>query len=274
MSNKYRNWCVTDFEMDKTFWENLWKVDKLRYIYAGEETCKTTERPHWQMWVSFTNTRSVNGMHKLLKPRHVEPMKGSIMQNENYCRKEGETAFEFGELPKQGKRNDIEDIMKRLKEKEITANDVAETDPALWCIYRRAFNDYQNLLEEKRNWVTEVICIWGRAGAGKTRMAIEDGATMVQISGGRFIQGYNGEDVVLFDDFEYTKMERDLWLKLCDRYPMIIDVKGGERNWKPRKIYFTCNYDPKTWYAVNSLTKGLVVDAAVQRRISKTIHMV
>jgi len=44
-------------------------------------------------------------------------------------------------------------------------------------------------------------------------------------------------------------------------------VKGGERNWKPRTIYFTSNHDPSGWYGADGEP-----DAAVRRRFSKIVH--
>jgi len=88
----------------------------------------------------------------------------------------------------------------------------------------------------------------GPSGTGKTRKAMEAGAVQIEWDG-KFMNNYNGEDVVVFDEFEWQMMPRTTFFRLTDRYPMVVTVKGGYRNWKPRIIYITTNdMNPQVWY--------------------------
>lgn len=111
-----------------------------------------------------------------------------------------------------------------------------------------------------------VIAIWGPTGTGKTRAAYEAGATMVEWTG-CFLQGYGGESMVVFDDFDWKQMPRSTFLRMTDRYPYTFNIKGGQVSWAATTIYITSNYDPKTWYMENGLEDG-----AVQRRFTEVIY--
>lgn len=256
---KKRGFTITDYEKNLDFYKGM----KYKYLILGGEICPSTNRPHYQGYVYYENPRSLTSVIKEFKPRHIEVAKGTPQENRTYCSKES-IVFEEGELPQQGSRKDLETIMKDIREGG-SIETIAEENPAHWVLHRKAFNEYKQLCEPKRNWVTEVIFLWGKTGTGKTRRAVEAGAVLVEMDG-RFINGYNGEDVVCFDDIDDTTFPcRGMLLKLLDRYQFNAPIKGGYRNWKPRVIYLTSNYNPEQMF--------LFKDEAVKRRITKVEHM-
>lgn len=65
--------------------------------------------------------------------------------------------------------------------------------------------------------------------------------------GGWWWPNYEGQETVIFDEF------RDNWpykemLRLIDRYPFDVQVKGGNYNMISRRLVFTTNIDPMNWY--------------------------
>lgn len=138
-----------------------------------------------------------------------------------------------------------------------------------WCQYRNGLLDLHRRIKEKAYEAKprNVIVIWGPTGMGKSRQAHAAGATPVDIVGGRFMIGYDYQDCVLLDDFDWKQVGRSYFLRLLDRYQVTIEVKGGSVLWVPSTIYITANYDPLTWYA-----EGNQVDLAVQRRFTSVIH--
>lgn len=86
-------------------------------------------------------------------------------------------------------------------------------------------------------------------------------------SGSEWFDGYTGQNIVLFDDFDSGQCSYRLLLKLLDRYPLSVQVKGGCVNWRPRIVYITSNRDPSMWY-----TEEPNIDALL-RRIDVTISM-
>lgn len=259
---------MTDFECDEEFWMNFVEIEKPRYCIMGREVCPDSGENHLQCYVYFDNARSFEAIRKKMTPRHIEGAKGSPTDNKTYCSKENNFE-EWGECPKQGRRVDLEDMRRRIKEEGLTDTAIAEENYESWLHYRKGHDAYRAKVEKKRNWKTEVIVCWGPTGTGKSK-AFWDGygnreyevadCTFTQ---GGFIGGYDGEDVVIFDDFNDTLCSMELFLRLTDRRQYRINVKGGFRNWKPKCIYITSNTNPLGWYGG---------DECVQRRISKIIH--
>lgn len=251
MAKRSRLFTVTDYECDDDFWDNEFNNGKYDYIFRGKEICPKTNRPHFQMFVYFKNARNLSAVIKLLKPRHVEVARGTVDENFDYCEKDGDTR-EWGKRPNQGKRTDLDDI-KGLIAEGLPEVEIANSDFPKWLQYRKGFEAYRALIECKRNWVPEVHVFYGEAESGKTRRVYEmaPNVAMISFSGDTmnpFIAGYNGEDDVLLDDFDQLQCKREFMLKLCDRYPMMINVKGGARNWKPKRIFITTNGDPREFY--------------------------
>jgi hypothetical protein len=97
-----------------------------------------------------------------------------------------------------------------------------------------------------------VIVYWGRTGSGKTRAVMDNIPNENSIyihPGGQWFDGYDRHEIVLFDDFGGSEFKLTYLLKLLDRYPMRVPVKGGFVSWVPREIYITSNLDPKNWYS-------------------------
>lgn len=195
---KSRRWVLTSFNMenDPINWEST-------YVCRGLETCPTTARLHWQGYIEVAKACQLSKMKRLDPTVNFQPARGTVEENKTYTSKSTDDWKERG-VPKehgegQGKRTDL-DAVKTLLDTGATMLDVADKHFPLFCQYRGAFEQYISLKEEVRNWVPEVIVLTGPAGYGKTRRAIDDGAVSVTYRNG-FFGGYNGEDVVVFDDF-------------------------------------------------------------------------
>lgn len=218
------------------------------YVLVGQETCPTTGRPHWHVYIEFKHQQTVKRMKKMFPGANIQLAKGSAEQNKVYLSKQN-LIFEKGTpSQQQGKRNDLDELMNDIKEGKNDEH-IYDTHPMLAAKYHKFIEKYRNLKEEKRNWVTECIALYGPPGSGKTRRAVEEGGVFVEYNNG-FFQGYEGEDVVIFDEFDWRYMPRGTFLKLTDRYAYKVNVKGGSRNWKPRKIFFISNDEEPslTWY--------------------------
>lgn len=136
--------------------------------------------------------------------------------------------------------------------------------------YQKGIIQYKFLNQEPRTWETECIVYWGKSGSGKTRKVYDENevSTVYAHPGGQWFDGYDSEEVVLFDDFGGHEFKLTYLLKLMDRYPMKVPIKGAFVQWVPRKIYFTSNLHPKEWYP-NILDEH---KNALLRRIKLIIH--
>lgn len=59
--------------------------------------------------------------------------------------------------------------------------------------------------------------------------------------------GYLGQKLVVFNDF-YRWLRYDELLRLCDRYPIRVPVKGAYIDFVSKEIYVTSNKYIEDWY--------------------------
>lgn len=240
----------------------------LNYLLMGfEGGTEKTPRKHFQGYLEYSKKKLGSAMDNAFRTYfplpisvHYEISSGSAEQNEKYCKGylpdgslkdlEPNKFFEWGTpAPGQGSRSDLANAFSRIKQ-GATDVELAEESPQLWGQYRKALSEYRTLIEPKRTWPTQLVFLWGPTGNGKTAQAMlhDPMPTAIEYRD-PFITGLVGSsETVLFDDFDWKRMPPKYWLKLVDRYPMSVEVKGGSRNWAPKTIIFTSNDDPKTWW--------------------------
>lgn len=186
----------------------------------------------------------------------------------NYCKKDG-VFHECGSPSriKQGSRTDLIQLRDDIKAGKSIA-DVADDHFGTFLRYEKSIRSYIALQAQVRNFKTEVYVYWGKTGLGKTRRAYYEAghSTWFYGSDGWF-DGYNGQCSVIFDDFGGHEFKLTYLLKLLDRYPMSVRVKGGFVNWSPRRIYITSNKDPDDWYSCLQVHKE-----ALRRRFTEVIE--
>ena len=217
----------------------------LTYLVSGQEVVTT---PHIQGYLECKKISLQNLKENFLTRAHWEIAKGTPKEASEYCKKDG-TFEESGVLsPGRGARTDLQEIKKEIEQgnDELT---IAQTHFERWVVYRRSFQRYSALLAKKRSWPTIVQVHWGKTGTGKTRFVMDQIMDLTFWIPGdyKWFDGYTGQRIVIFDDYrgEYALQ---LLLKLCDRYPMHVPIKGGFTEWAPTKIYITSNIHPKEWY--------------------------
>lgn len=205
---------------------------------------------HLQGYTELPNRLRLAAIRELFGPRvHAEKRKGSQRQASEYCTKEGNyERYGICTSIVSGQRTDLEQLHTDLKLKR-SIESISDEHFSAFIKYRRSIEAYIGLHSDKRNWITEVIVLWGATGTGKTRRVYEDNENVWSYPGSGWFDGYRGNDVVLFDDFSGSEFKIGYLLKLLDRYPMDVPIKGGFVNWKPQKIYITSNLNPALWYS-------------------------
>lgn len=111
---------------------------------------------------------------------------------------------------------------------------------------------------------------WGVTGSGKSHQAFHDypGAYRKSIPG-KWFEGYKGEKTVVFEEFnpeEDKELRLPELLKILDKYPYQVEIKGASMQLKATHFIFTSNMDPRTWY------EGHPQQAALCRRINKVVR--
>lgn len=262
------NYCAADKDKLTDLFEQPTNLKPV-YITWGEEV-GDSGTPHLQGFVSFNKKATFNAV-KLALPTgaHLEVARGRPNQAAEYCHKDGEYT-ELGVLPGgSGSRSDLKAVQLAIK-RGATQDEIRDNFFAIYCRYDRAINAYINDLAPKRSWKPTVIVLWGDAGVGKSRSVYDYHAaeSIYSHPGEKWFDGYHGQPTVLFDDFNGGEFKLTYLLKLIDRYPMQVPIKGGYTNWVPKVIYFTSNKDPSEWY--QNITAQQ--QRALQRRFSGVFH--
>ena len=100
----------------------------------------------------------------------------------------------------------------------------------------------------------QVLVCYGPTGSGKTRSVYDNHDLQdvwrapVANTGHQWFDGYLGQRIALFDDFDGEHPSITVMLQVLDRYPLQVPIKGGFISWYPEIIYITTNISPRRWY--------------------------
>jgi len=247
-----RGWCFTWNNYDAgspLLLKSLFDTGRLSFVVWGREVGESGT-PHLQGYLELPRKKSLGGvkrLHPSLRTIHLERRRGSPKEARDYCVKEG-LFEEYGDISGgRGARTDIESTFALIKDGSSEL-EIADANPRLYCQYRRSFERYRSLLVPRRSWKSYVCVLRGGTGTGKTRWVHDREDSLWTPGDWKWFDGYNGQDAVLFDDYASECYSLPLLLRLLDRYPMQVPVKGDFVEWAPRRIYITSNLSVTSWY--------------------------
>lgn len=275
---KYRAFVFTHQNYTEKDINNIVNLsEQARYMIIGFETAPTTGTKHIQGYIYFNNERSVARMKKRF-PHFCEIARGNALANKKYCSKEG-NFLEYGEMPSQGTRSDInafrDSILDGMSEEDIIQNHAPEL-----AKYDRFYQRLRTIVlkkKQKNRGVPEVHVRIGDPGMGKSRY-IHDTYNEDDIyqfengdgsAGSTFWNDYDGQKIILIDDFDSSQFKLTYFLKLLDRYKMRLNTKGGFTYLCAEKIYITTNLDVDRWYPNCSP----IHKEAITRRLTSITHL-
>lgn len=203
--------------------------------------------PHLQGLLSVSTKKSMRQILAIIQsPIHVEVAR-NVAALLAYDEKDG-LYWEFGSRPVgKGHRSDLVALKNDLDKKRPLKN-IADTHFSNFIRYHRGINEYRRLVSVPRNFKSIVIVYHGPTGSGKTRAVVDNSTDLWSYSSDGWFDGYDEHKQVIFDDFSGSEFKLNYLLKLLDRYPMQVKVKGGFVNWAPEEIYITSNLNPADWY--------------------------
>lgn len=219
------------------------------YLIYGREVGDSGTR-HLQGYIEFSGRKRFDAVKRLIGPRvHLENRRGTADEAAEYCQKDGD-CFEHGvrSISRQGRRTDLESLHEDLRSKRPLSS-ITDDHFGSFMKYRRSIVAYRSIHAEPRMWSSEVIVYWGPTGTGKTRRVFEEAENLWIYPGSGWFDGYDQHEDVLFDDFSGSEFKLPYLLKVLDRYPMKVPVKGDFVNWAPRRIFITSNIDPNSWFS-------------------------
>lgn len=263
-SMQFSHWCITlNNPTDNDDWETAANTAHqaaldggrklgLRYLVWQLEKGEAGTI-HLQGYAEFYKTTRMAALKKLFGQRgHYEQRKGTRDEARDYCMKEDsreDGPWEIGVwLPEKGKktRSDLLRV-KKMIEDGSTELDIADKEFCCWAKNIKAIERYKRMRTGQRNWKTKVIVMIGEPGTGKSSaaLAIDPDAYWKQKS--NWWDGYDGHDTVVVDEY-YGWLAYDTLNRLCDRYPMLVETKGGQVNFVPKLLIFTSNLEVENWY--------------------------
>lgn len=224
-SKRTRTYCFTLNNWTQDEYDQLVGL-KYTYLVIGKEIAPTTLTPHLQGFIHFKEAKTLTAVSKLNKRIHWEASKGSPAQNRTYCIKEGDYQ-EWGTPPEPGKRTDIELVREMISEGN-GMNQIIEKASNYQCL--QMAEKILKYRENKRNWKPNVKWYYGPTGTGKTRTAYEElPDAYITMGTGKWWDGYDAHPNVIIDDIRWDFMPFSQLLRLLDRYPFMVENKGGSR---------------------------------------------
>lgn len=245
--------------------ETLQRLQNLGWAYLcyGKEVGEQGT-PHLQGYAEYTKVQRLTSLYKKWKGAHLETRRGTQEQAIKYTQKGGDWV-EFGEKKQQGARTDLDNVREQALEggmKSIVGwANLQQLRCAEYCL---------RYLEPERNWIPEVLWVWGPTGAGKSRWAhwvLPHAYT--KNDGTKWWDGYDGHEDVIIDDFRDSWWSFTEMLSLLDAYGKRVECKGGSRSFVPKRVIITCAYPPNECYSgCKEDLKQLI------RRITDSLHLV
>ena len=207
--------------------------EEVKYGVIGKEVGESGT-PHFQGYIYFKTEKSLKQVREIFDRAHWEISKGSIDEASDYCKKDGDF-FEFGDKPMSNKRKgdagkqSIEerwDLAKRGKFEDLPPEMIKTYE----YIYRKSM-----VVEDREE--LDNVWIWGPSGCGKSRHVRDNHEVFYTKGMNKWWDGYNGEEVVLLDDFDPKHGEfLGYFLKIwADHYSFNAEVKGGMLKIRPKR---------------------------------------
>lgn len=251
-----RNYCFTLNNYSEVEYNQIIESD-YKYLVIGKETGKNNT-PHLQGYIEFANAKKLKTLKKLNSRIHWEIRKGTAKEASDYCKKD-KNYIEHGQLSQQGKRNDLNNIKNIIKTTGKVRNAIEECTSYQQLKFAESYIKYK---EPERNFKPFVIWIYGPTGSGKTRISntISEyvGDTYWSGKSLKWWDGYDANDLCIIDDFRKDFCTFHELLRILDRYPYRIEVKGASRQLLSKMMIITTAYHPETIYNTREDVEQLI----------------
>jgi len=255
-----RAYCYTLNNWSKEEWDKVQLLGD--YGCVAPEFAPTTGTPHLQGYFYFQNKKTFSALKKQLPRARFKCCDGNAEQNRTYIfgpyEKDGKVkpfnpeAIEWGEMPKQGKRTDLDEIKNQiLAGKKV--DEIAIEEPFTYHLYGRTLSKLEDLYLRKkfRTEMTKGIWYHGKTGVGKSHKAFEDFTPethYVVPNDGGWWDGYTQQETVIINDFRGEIAYNQL-LQMVDKWPYSVKRRGREpMPFTSKKVIITSSLPPAEVY--------------------------
>lgn len=217
----------------------------------GQKECGAGGFVHWQVVVRTRDAVRLGGCKALFCPEaHCERTRSAAALD--YVWKEDTrvagSQFELGELRARGNQTDWKEVVEQAKTGDFDA-----VDPGVLVRYSGSiFRIHAHYAVPEMRPGVRTMVYWGPTHTGKThRSAEEASATGSPIywksSTTKWWDGYRGQPNVIIDEFDGQIGIIHL-LRWLDKFPTIVEVKGGSTPLCAVRFWITSNQHPTEWF--------------------------
>lgn len=287
-TNRRIRWTFTDGARNHAV--NPQRVEQLRNeiafkrIVFQEEETKGGYR-HLQGYFELYKRRSFNYIQEAWGFTHLEIAKGTPWENYTYCTKPDTQTGRYGYVrgifpePCSSKRKknpeDFDELVEDCKEHDERF--IARKYPRYFL---RHCNGIPRLINHWKdpagNRQIVVIALIGNTGTGKSHWGRQYAAWhhktiyckgVQDATGTPWFNGYEGQSVLLLDDFNSNQLEFRFLLTMLDIYPLKVQTKNGYVDAMWDTVIITSNSSILQWYERQNT-------APLQRRIHFTFQCI
>lgn len=247
--------------------------------------------PHTHIYIASKNPVMFTTLKKRFPSAHIEAARGSHQENLDYIQKQGkwaddeksetnllDTFEEWGELPSDRQQRADNDavILEMIKDGKTNIEIIDAFPSVMYKLEKLERMRQEYLKNENRNEfrILHVIYIWGKSRVGKTRSVMEkygyENVYRVTNYNHPF-DGYNGEEVILFDEFRSSLPLADM-LKYLDGYPVYLPARYSDKIALFTIVYIISNIPLERQYAYEHANEPLSWNA-FKRRINEVYEM-
>lgn len=286
-----KRWCFTwnnpSAVKDSSFYEGLVERGTITYLVFGHETGDSGTY-HLQGYVEVPRKRTFPALNEVLSfppSVHWEVARGTGYQASEYCKKTGKFE-EYGKAPnptyvekraltKKNKEQDWERLQAYLAMNAwVTVSAMPAEHQATirsnLAYFKRLQTEAQQVASVELRDV-EVYVFWGPTGTGKTYRAYQEARAIDPVpyiitfasDRDQWMDNYNGQKVIILDEFDHHRVDKNFLKRLLDRYSFRAAVKGSFTYGNWTTVYITSNIEPDAWY----LNEDPNDRAAIMRRL-------
>lgn len=218
-------------------------------VYQLEKGTKRQIR-HFQGYVLFKRSVRFGSVKKLVPKAHWEPRFGSHQDAINYCIKEktrvaGTVPRVLGDVNHE--QSELAEVIKEITEGS-SMMDIAVEHEGFYLRNTYAISSIYNDAKRKKTqeitpFQTTYYFFSGESGTGKTTLVnkLFPYKSIYYKMGGKFWQGYEGEEVIVFDEVDKKDLGISTILEASDKKGITLETKFGSTSYNSNIMVLISN---------------------------------